>query len=375
MSDRVRSVVVVGTGVAGLTTAATLRQKGYDGRLVLVGDEPLPPYRRTALSKDVLAGKDLPVLKPESWYADQQVELLTGTAVTALRPGAVELAGTTMPADAVVLATGGRARAVPGLGAALAVRTAADVAGLRPRLVPGARVAVVGAGFLGLELAGAALASGCEVTVVEAAPLPLARVLPPFVGEALVRRYAAAGVDLRLGTTRLPDADVVVVAVGQLPSTELAETAGAKVADGIVVDRCGQTSLPGVWAAGDCAAFPHRATGLPARQEHWQAAMTQGQAVAAAVLGDDTGWTDLPWAWSSHLGVDLQLCGEPRRADDWAVEGDLQAAFALVTARDGRLTGAVTVDATPRMRALRALVAAGEATTPGQAIGASAMAR
>ena len=352
-----RSVVVVGSGVAGLTTAATLRQKGYDGRLVLVGEEPLPPYRRTALSKDVLAGKDLPLLKPAAWYDDQQVELLTGTTVTAIRPGTVELDGTALPADAVVLATGGRARELPGRPEALTVRTAADVAQLQPLLRPGVRVTVVGAGFLGLEVAGAAVARGAQVTVVEAAPLPLSRVLPPVVGEALARRYRAAGVDLRLGSAQLPDADVVVSAVGQRPSTGLAEQAGAVVRDGVVVDRCGQTSLPGLWAAGDCAAYPHRVTGLPARQEHWQAAMSQGAAVGAALLGDETGWTDLPWAWSSHLGLDLQVCGEPRSADDWVVHGDVDGAFSLVTAHEGRLTGAVTVDATPRMRALRTLVA------------------
>lgn len=372
-----RSVVVVGTGVAGLTTAATLRRRGYDGRLVLVGDEPLPPYRRTALSKEVLAGTEVPLLKPETWYADQQVELITGTAVTALRPGAVELDGTALAADAVVLATGGRARELPGTRDAVTVRTAADVTRLRAALVPGARVTVVGAGVLGLEVAGAALTRGCEVTVVEAAPRPLGRLLPPVVGEALARRYRTAGVDLRLGGTDLPATDLVVAAVGQHPETALAEAAGAAVRDGVIVDRCGQTSLPGVWAAGDCAAFPDRVTGLPARQEHWQAATSQGTAVAAALLGDPTGWAELPWAWSRHLGLDLQVCGAPSAADEWAVDGDLDGAFALVTSRAGQLTGAVTVDATPRMRGLRAAVAEAPATAPAQALAgvAPAMAR
>lgn len=354
-----RSVVVVGTGVAGLTVAATLRQQGYDGRLVLVGEEALPPYRRTALSKDVLSGAKAPeqvLLKPTTWYDDQQVELLTGTTVTGLRPGGVELDGRALDADAVVLATGGRARALPDLPEAIAARTAADVAALAPRLTPGTRVSVVGAGFLGLEVAGAALGLGCRVSVVEAAPLPLGRVLPKVVGEALAQRYRSAGVDLHLGTTALPEADVVLAAVGQRPETSLAEQAGAAVRDGVVVDRCGQTSLPGVWAVGDCAAFPHRLTGVPARQEHWQAAMTQGTAVGKALLGDSTGWAELPWAWSSHLGLDLQVCGEPRAADDWVVVGDTEGAFVLVTAQDGRLTGGVTVDATPRMRTLRTLL-------------------
>ena len=353
----------MGTGVAGTTTAATLRQHGYDGRLVLVGDEPHPPYRRTALSKDVLmGGKELAQvgLKPDAWWADNAVELLTGTTVTAVAPGRVELDGTALAADAVVLATGGRARALPGLPDALTLRTARDVERLLPRLAPDAGVVVVGAGFLGLEVATAALARGCRVTVLEAAPLPMTRVLPVVVAEALVARYRGQGLDLRLGVT--PDeiarctaaADVVVAAVGQLPCTELAVRAGAAVSDGVVVDPCGRTSLPGLWAVGDVAAFPDRTGSTPRRQEHWQAAMTQGTAVGTALLDLGDGWDEVPWAWSQHLGLDLQVCGE--RGSEVRLEGDLDGPFVAVLSHRGRLTGAVTVDRTPVMRDLRRLV-------------------
>jgi NADPH-dependent 2,4-dienoyl-CoA reductase/sulfur reductase-like enzyme len=359
----VKTVVVVGTGVAGTSTAAALRSHGYDGRLVLVGDEPLPPYRRTALTKDVIAGRKAVedvLLKPATWWQEQDVELLTGTTVTALRPGAVELDGAALPADEVVLATGGRARALPGLDG-IAVRTAADVDGLLPRLVPGARVLVVGAGLVGLEVAGAALARGGEVVVLEAAPLPLLRVLPPVAAQALLDRYRAAGLDIRLGTG-LPEleaarrvADVAVLAIGQEPVTELAEAAGARVRDGVVVDRFGRSWLPGLWAAGDCAAFPDQ-RGSHRRQEHWHAAMSQGAAVGAALMGAGDGWAEVPWAFSQHLGVDLQVCGDADASDDIRVEGSLDGSFAVLRSRAGRLTGAVTVDRTPAMRDLRRLV-------------------
>jgi 3-phenylpropionate/trans-cinnamate dioxygenase ferredoxin reductase subunit len=359
----VKTVVVVGTGVAGATTAATLRQHGYDGRLVLVGDEPLPPYRRTALSKDVLAGTkevEQTLLKPATWWDDHAVELLTGTTVTAVTQGRVELDGTALRADAVVLATGGRARVLPTLPDALTLRTSDDVDRLLPRLLPDACVVVVGAGFLGLEVATAALAHGCRVTVLEAAPLPLTRVLPAVLAEALVGRYRSQGLDLRLSVRPgelarvTASADVVVTAVGQLPRTELAEAAGAAVRDGVVTDRCGQTSLPGLWAVGDVAALVDR-TGVARRHEHWQSAMTQGTAVGRALLGLGDGWDEVPWAWSQHLGVDLQVCGEP--GTDVRLEGSLDGAFVAVLSRAGRLTGAVTVDRTAVMRDLRRLVA------------------
>jgi len=301
------------------------------------------------------------LLKPDAWWADNAVELLTGATVSAVRPGAVELDGTSLPADAVVLATGGRARTLPELGA-LSVRTAADVGGLLPRLVPGARVLVVGAGLVGLELAGAALGHGCEVVVLEAAPLPLLRLLPSVAAQALLARYRAAGVDLRLSVR--PDelaqmtasADVVITAVGQEPVTELAEAAGARVRDGVFVDRFGRSWLPGLWAAGDCAAFPDQ-RGAHRRQEHWHAAMSQGTAVGAALVGAGDGWAEVPWAWSQHLGVELQVCGDADPSDDVRVEGSLDGSFVVLRSRDGRLTGAVTVDRTPAMRDLRRLVA------------------
>jgi 3-phenylpropionate/trans-cinnamate dioxygenase ferredoxin reductase subunit len=360
----VKSVVVVGTGVAGTTTATTLRQHGYDGTLVLVGDEPLPPYRRTALSKDVLSGAkgvEQVLLKPDAWWRDNEVQLVTGTRVTDVRPGAVELSGTVLPADAVVLATGATPRELPQLPDAVTVRSAADADLVRLRLTPGARVVVVGAGFLGLEVASAAVDLGCEVTVLEAAPLPLGRVLPPVVAELLAQRYRATGLDLRLGVTPITlqhecsRADLVVTAIGTVPATALAAQAGAAVRDGVLVDRFGRTSLPGLLAAGDVAAVVDPLPGSPRRHEHWHAAMTQGAAVARGLLGVGDGWDEVPWAWSQHLGVDLQVCG--RLGTDVRLEGDPGGPLVAVLSDQGRLTGAITVDSSPQMRDLRRLVA------------------
>ncbi len=365
---------MVGTGIAGTTTAASLRQQGYDGRLLLVGSEPHPPYRRTALSKEVLQGTkklDSVWLKPASWYADHDVELLTGTTVTALSPGAVQVSGSDLRTDAVVLATGGLARRLTASPGAEVLRTADDAQTLLPRLLPGARIVVVGAGFLGAEVASSAVARGCSVTVLEAAQTPLGRVLPPSLGALYTALHRSRGVDLRLGTglgsTRpgtvtdtsgtVHAMDVLVVAVGQAPQTRLAEQTGLLVRDGIVVDAHGRTSLPGVWAAGDVAAFPDRVTGAPRRLEHWQSAMSQGASVARNLLGADTPWTELPWCWSSQHGVDLQVCGNPGTDDDLVLRGRVEdGTVTAVFARDGRLTGAVTIDRTSDMRALRRLI-------------------
>jgi NADPH-dependent 2,4-dienoyl-CoA reductase/sulfur reductase-like enzyme len=181
------------------------------------------------------------------------------------------------------------------------------------------------------------------------------------VAEALVRRYRATGLDLRLGVSPITllheclQADLVVTATGSVPAPGLAAQAGAAVRDGVLVDRFGQSSLPGLFAAGDVAAVVNPLPGSPRRHEHWHAAMTQGAAVARGLLGLGDGWDEVPWAWSQHLGVDLQVCGV--LGDDVRLEGDLDGSFCALLSRDGRLTGAVTVDSTPAMRDLRRLVA------------------
>jgi 3-phenylpropionate/trans-cinnamate dioxygenase ferredoxin reductase subunit len=373
----VKTVVVVGTGVAGTTAAVTLRLQGYDGRLVLIGAEPEDPYRRPALSKEVLRGDrttEQVRIKPEGWYAEHQVELLTGTTVTELDVAqrTVTVDGARLGWDAVVLATGGRPRTLPGTDGAHVVRTAADVATLRSLLGPGARLLVVGAGFLGAEVAATACGIGCDVTMVEAAATPLGRLLPPAVAQAYVEMHRSRGVDVRTGVgvhsverhgaavrAHCTDGSVwageaVVVAVGMDPDTALAERAGLAVDGGIVVDARGATAAPGVWAAGDAAAFPDPATGRPRRREHWQSAMNQGLAVGRNLLGADTPWAEVPWCWSDQHGVNIQVCGDPAPDDELSVQGELGGGpFTALFRRNGVPTGAIAFDRPADIRALR----------------------
>jgi NADPH-dependent 2,4-dienoyl-CoA reductase/sulfur reductase-like enzyme len=378
---RLKTVVIVGTGVAGTTAAATLRAEGYDGRLLLVGSEPEAPYRRPALSKDVLRGDrttDQVRIKPATWYTDHEVVIVTGATVTGLDVAArtVTVDGASLGWDAVVLATGGRPRVLPGTDGAHVVRTAADVVALREALRPGSAVVVVGAGFLGAEVAATTRSLGHDVTLLEAAATPLARLLPPAVAEVYSELHRRHGVDLRTGvgvqgvepgkvTTSdgaVLRADVVVVAVGMAADTQLAEAAGLTVDGGIVVDHLGATSAPGVWAAGDVAAFPDVQTGRPRHREHWQSAMTQGTTVARNVLGAGTPWAEVPWCWSDQYGVNLQVCGEPRPDDRMVVRGTLDSgSFTAFFARDGVLSGAVGVDRAADIRAARRLLG----TAPG----------
>lgn len=388
-----RTVVVVGTGVAGTTAAATLRVEGYDGRVVLVGGEPHAPYRRPALSKEVLRGDKTAEqvrIKPEQWFADNTVELVTGTTVTDVDAGAGTIAlsdGSRLAYDALLLATGGRPRTLPataGLGPEDGVhvlRSAHDVTALQTALAPGASLLVVGAGFLGAEVAASARTMGCDVTVLEAAPAPLGRVLPTALAGFYTALHRDRGVDLRTGVglasveragERLRvtgtdgtsfGVDAVLVAVGMTPATELARAAGATIGDGIVVDGSGATSVPGIWAAGDAAAFPDRVTGAPRRLEHWQSAMTQGTTVGRSIAGTTSAWTEVPWCWSDQYGVNLQVCGNPSASDEMALRGKIASGcFTAVFARGGALTGAVTVDRSADMRALRKLLVSARAT-------------
>jgi 3-phenylpropionate/trans-cinnamate dioxygenase ferredoxin reductase subunit len=376
----VKTVVIVGTGVAGTTAAATLRAEGYDGRLVLLGSEPEAPYRRPALSKDVLRGArttDPIRIKPVAWYADHEVELITGVTATELDVAGrtVTVDGVALGWDAVVLATGGRPRLLPGSDGAHVVRTAADVERLRAALRPGADLVVVGAGFLGAEVAATARSLDCGVTVLEAAPLPLGRLLPPSVAQWYLQLHRDRGVAVHTGTGvrevtadrvvgsdgTVYRADAVVVAIGMQPETALAERAGLTVDGGIVVDALGATSAPGVWAAGDVAAFPDPVTGRPRHREHWQSAVTQGTAVARNLLGAGAPWSEVAWCWSDQHGVNLQVCGEPRADDDMATRGSVaDGSFTALFSRDGTLTGAIGVARPADIRTLRGLLASGE---------------
>jgi 3-phenylpropionate/trans-cinnamate dioxygenase ferredoxin reductase subunit len=357
--------VLVGGGVAAAATAGALRRRGFDGEIVLVADEPEPPYERPPLSKDVLAGGDVvPARKPE-WYTDHAVELRLGTRATQVRTDTrvVRLAdGDDLHYDALVLATGSRARRLPGFDGDRIhyLRTAADARALRAELVAAGKVVVLGAGFVGCEVAATAVGLGKQVTIFEPEPTPLARVLGVKIGAAVLDIHRARGVEVRTGEyieTCTPagdglllesnlghrtEADLVVVGVGAQPNDDIALYAGLETGNGIHVDEYGRTSAPDVWALGDVAAQTHH--GRRVRVEHHDNALRQGQTVAANLTGEQTPHTDPHWFWSDHYEHKLQSVGHARDLNDLVLRGSVEeGVFSAFSLTDGRIDGVISL--------------------------------
>ena len=328
-------IVVVGAGQAGAAAAAKLRALGYQGALTLIGAEAAPPYQRPPLSKKYLTGEiglDRLLLRPASWYADQGITLRTGEAVTSIDRdgGAVLLDGARIGYDALILATGAAPRRLPAAaGGALAgvhvLRDLADADALAPEMVAGRHLLVVGGGYIGLEAAAVAITRGLRVTLIEAAPRLLARVACAETAAWFRNLHAARGVELlegcalarleggdRLEVAVLADGrrltcDLAVVGIGVTPNVALAEAAGLALDNGIACDALGQTSDPRIWAAGDCASFPHQGGRL--RLESVQNAIDMAEAVAANLLGAARPYLPQPWFWSDQYEVKLQIAG------------------------------------------------------------------
>jgi 3-phenylpropionate/trans-cinnamate dioxygenase ferredoxin reductase subunit len=380
--------VIVGAGLAGVTAAATLRGEGFDGRIVMVGDEPRLPYPRPPLSKGVVRGELPPeraFLRPAPWYAAKDIELLTGVTATGLDPAARSLTlggGAPLRYDRLLLATGGRPRALPGtdgLPAVYALRTLDDATAIRDRLGPDRSLLIVGAGFLGAELAASARTMGTAVTVLEAAPLPLARSLPPLLGRFYARIHRDRGVDLRagVGVDRLTPvgsgvraigtdgraypadgpADTVVVTVGIHPNIELAAAAGLPIGNGILVDEFSRTSAPEIYAAGDVADHPNPLLGRRVRLEHWQNAQHQAAVAARNMLGRQEPFAEVPWVWSDQYELNLQVTGLAAPDDTVVLRGDPESlCFTAFLLRDGLLTGAVGINRADEVRTARRLI-------------------
>ena len=330
-------VLIVGAGPAGTRCAERLRFGGYDGPMTLIGEEPLPPYRRPALSKEFLAGSvglgDVR-LRPPSWWREAEIELVLGRRVERVRPEERRVTltdGSAREWDVLVIATGSRPRALRGLPNVRGIHTLRsfqDALRLRAELRPGRRIVIVGAGFIGSEVASTALSLGVEVTLVDPAS-PLSRVLGEQVSALLAVRYRDHGVDLRTGralgsvesaegrvsAVRLDDGtrvacDALLVAIGAEPAVPV----GLPVAAGgaIATDERGQTSLAGIYACGDVACAMHPLLGRAVRVEHWADAAAQGVAVADAILGADPAPRELPLFWSDQFGLRLQYVGHAR---------------------------------------------------------------
>ncbi len=328
-------VVIVGAGQAGAAVAAKLRGAGHAGPITLIGDEASPPYQRPPLSKAYLMGtmeaERLWLRGPEFW-ADQNVTLRLGMAVQEIDTAAktVAFGAEVIAYDELVLTTGSTPRRLPAsiggqLGGVFTVRTLTDVDAMRPAFRPGARLVIVGGGYIGLEAAAVAAKLGLDVTVLEMAPRILQRVASPQTSDYFRALHAAHGVKIlestglerllgeghvtgaRLSTGAEIPADFVIVGVGILPGTALAEAAGLALDNGIATDAFGRTSAPQVWAAGDCASFPWKGGRL--RLESVGNAIDQAEAVAENILGAEKPYVATPWFWSDQYDCKLQIAG------------------------------------------------------------------
>jgi 3-phenylpropionate/trans-cinnamate dioxygenase ferredoxin reductase subunit len=373
---RLRSVVIVGTGLAGLRTAETLRARGFDGRVLLVGEEEVLPYERPALSKQLLVGSRSPgqvLLRQPEFFVEQKIELLLGRRVekiSASRRRAVLSDGEELRWDALVLATGARARRLQSAGALGGVhylRTLADALTLREELVRGRRLAVVGAGFIGAEVASAAVALGLEVTMIDPAPAPLERVLGPEIGALLVDRYRSQGADVRLGRGVCGFAaggagrigavqlgggeevacDLALVGIGAEPAGEL--LGGGEIA----TDASGRTSHPGIYACGDVASSWRPSLGRRLRIEHWTSAAGQAATVASTILGEESVHDEVPFFWSDQFGLRLQHVGFATEWEMIEIEGESDSFSARYLDRAGRLLAALAVNRPGEVAALR----------------------
>ena len=360
-------VLVVGAGLAGTRCAETLRARGYDGPVTVVGAERSDPYERPALSKEILSGKRTPagaLLRPPGWWVERSIELRTGETVEAvdvIRRVAV-VAGRELAWDHLVLATGARPRLLPGFPpSAHVLRTLDDALALRAKLVPGARLVVVGAGLIGAEVASGALALGCEVTLVDAAPTPMLAAVGAKIGSELAGRWQRLGATLHLGTqiaradqTTLEladgirlDFDVLLVAVGAAPAGELGGADGE-----ILTDACGRTARPRVYACGDVAAFGR------SRVEHWTAAAGQGAAVARTILGQLKPYEELPYFWSDQFGLRLQMIGDRGAAVATELEGDVDSFSARYLDTSGRTVAVLLANRGAQVATVRRELAA-----------------
>jgi NADPH-dependent 2,4-dienoyl-CoA reductase/sulfur reductase-like enzyme/nitrite reductase/ring-hydroxylating ferredoxin subunit len=361
-------VVVVGAGAGGEAVAEELRRQEYRGRIVLLAPEGELPYDRPNLSKDYLAGtapEEWIPLHPPEWYAERRIEVRMGARAAAIDPAGKTVAladGATIPYGALVLAPGAEPvrLSIPGadLPHVRTLRSLADSRTLIGMAMIVQRAVVVGASFIGLEVAAALRARGVEVTVVAPDERPLGRVLGPDVGDFIRSLHEEHGVVFRLGTKpkeirageveletgEAVPADLVVLGVGVRPLVALAEAAGLAVDNGILVDEHLETSVPGIWAVGDVARWPDPWTGERIRVEHWVVAQRQGQAVARNLLGRRERFAEAPFFWSQHYDVSINYVGHATKWDAAELHGSLADRSATVAfRRDGRILAVATL--------------------------------
>jgi 3-phenylpropionate/trans-cinnamate dioxygenase ferredoxin reductase subunit len=361
-------MVIVGAGLAGARASAELREAGCDGPVTLIADEPHAPYDRPPLSKAVLLKEKAPgdcALFADNFFEDHAIDLKLATGAVEIDrvARAVQLDnGERIGYRRLLLATGASPKTLSLPGSALpgvaTLRTVDDARQLAARLHDGQRIAIVGGGFIGLEVAASAAAAGCSVTVIEAGERLLMRAVPREIAARIEARHRGAGVQFRFGVqlaaiagtdaaeeVRLADGeaircDTVVVGIGAAPRTALALAAGLEVADGIVVDDRLQTSDPDIFAAGDVCSFPHALYGRRVRLECWKNADDQGRIAARNMLGEDRRYREVPWFWSDQYELSIQIAGLPACGSEVVVRETSDALLLFHLAADGALLGA-----------------------------------
>ena len=384
--------VIVGASLAGAKAAETLRTEGFDGRVVLIGEETERPYERPLLSKEYLRG-DKPASKlyvhDEGFYADNDIELMTGTRVESLDPGAHEVTvagGGRISYRKLLLCTGASPRPLPLPGADLPgvryLRLMGDSDALRAAISAASRVVVIGAGWIGSEVAASARQLGAEVAIVAPEAVPLERVLGQEVGGVYRNLHAEHGVDLHLSTKieaivgngaargvrtaagSVVEGDLLVVGAGVSPRDELARDAGLSVENGIIVDQFLRTSAPDVFAAGDVAATWNTRYDQRIRMEHWANALNQGPAAARNMLGQDIAYEKLPYFYSDQYDLGMEYHGYATDWDRVVLRGDRAGEFLAFWLRDGRVLAAMNANIWDQSDDIKALIRGGAIIDP-----------
>ncbi|WP_420560512.1 NAD(P)/FAD-dependent oxidoreductase [Tepidicaulis sp.] len=387
MSDH---VVIVGAGHAAGQAAASLRQEGYEGAITMIGNEPYIPYQRPPLSKKFLAGEigiDRVYFKPPEFYEKENVTVKLGTRVTEIDRKTKTVhtdQGETLTYSKLLLTTGSRVRELnlPGfdLDGVFYLRNVGDVEGIQSYFNKGGKCVIVGGGYIGLEVAAVAAKHGIDVTVLEMAPMVMARVVDPIVSRFYERVHKEEGVKILTGAavsgfegkdgqlTKVTcadgtahEADFVVVGVGILPNVELAVEANLKVENGIAVDECCRTSDPDIYAAGDCTNHPNPLLGERLRLESVHNALEQAKTAAAAICGKEKPYAQIPWFWSDQYDLKLQIVGLSAGYDQAVVRGnpDEGRSFAVFYLKEGRLIAVDAINRAPEFMMSKQLIAKG----------------
>ena len=385
--------IVIGAGHAGGIAVANLRSKGFEGNLILYGEEPYDPYERPPLSKHLLAGEieiERTYLKKPDWYAGKNIDLRKSMRVECIDRDAKTLtdsAGATVSYDKLLLATGARVRklSIPGadLDGIFYLREINDTLAIKERMTAGTKVVIVGGGYIGLEVAAVAAKAGCDVTILEGLDRVMNRVVAPEVSKFYDQVHRKAGVKIHCGVavtgfcgdgglthvecgngSSYP-ADIAVVGIGVIPNVELAKEAGLEIDNGIVVDEFAQTSDPDIWAAGDVTNHPNAILGGRLRLESVQNAVDQAKTAAAVMCGQPKAYAEVPWFWSDQYDLKLQIVGLSRPDDDVVLRGDLAShSFSVIYLRDGKFVAINAINAIKDFMAAKKLVAVGIEVDP-----------